>query len=182
MNILIKLLKPFSFVPAIIMMYVIYTFSAQPGEQSGALSYRISFEIVETKDHLLNTNKSFEQLTSEANGIHYYVRKAAHMTEYFLLAVTISLPLYVYGVRGIWLMLLAGALCVGFAGFDEFHQSFVEARAASPKDVFIDSCGAGLGILLVQAFCWSTLHSPEEKNKHKKKKVKPAPNNDQFYQ
>ena len=64
----------------------------------------------------------------EADGIHYYVRKAAHMTEYFLLAIAISFPLYVYGVRGSWLMLLAGIVCVGFAGLDEYHQSFVDAR------------------------------------------------------
>ena len=170
MKTLIKLLKPLSFVPAIVMMYVIYSFSAQTGEESGALSYKISFEIVEARDHIMNTQKSYDQLVFEANGIHYYVRKAAHMTEYFLLAIAISLPLYVYGVRGIWLMLLAGILCVGFAGIDEYHQSFVEARGPSKRDVLIDSLGAGLGILLVQAFCWSTLHAPEPRKKKKRKK------------
>lgn len=54
-------------------------------------------------------NKSPEELSCAADGIHYYVRKAAHMTEYFLLAVAISFPLYVYGVMGIWLMILAGS-------------------------------------------------------------------------
>ena len=87
----------------------------------------------------------------------YYVRKAAHMTEYFLLAVAISFPLYVYGVRGIWLMILAGIVCVGFAGLDEYHQSFVDSRTPSVKDVGIDSIGAMIGVLLVQAFCWSCL-------------------------
>lgn len=170
MKLLITLLKPLSFIPAIVMMYVIYSFSAQPGEVSGALSYRISYEIVETRDHILNTQKSPDQLAAEANGIHYYVRKAAHMTEYFLLAIAVSLPLYVYGVRGIWLILLAGVLCVGFAGFDEYHQSFVESRGPSVRDVFIDSLGAGLGILLVQAFCWSTLHSPDSGRRRRKKR------------
>ena len=169
MKVLIAILKPFSFLPAIIMMYVIYSFSAQTGDESGALSFRISYEIVETKDHILNTGKSADQLVYEANGIHYYVRKAAHMTEYFLLAIAISFPLYVYGVRGVWLMILAGIVCVGFAGFDEYHQSFVEARGPSAKDVFIDSMGAGLGILLVQAFCWSVLNSPDKRKKKKRK-------------
>ena len=63
--------------------------------------------------------ESLEEIAYKADGIHYYVRKAAHMTEYFLLAIAISFPLYVYGVRGIWLMLLAGIVCVGFAGLDE---------------------------------------------------------------
>ena len=125
---------------------------------SGALSYKISYQIVETKNEILASGKSLEQLSQEAAGIEFYVRKAAHMTEYCLLAISISFPLYVYGVRGIWLMLLAGFVCVGFAGLDEYHQSFVEARGPSVRDVGIDSCGAMIGILLVQAFCWSTLH------------------------
>lgn len=147
------------------MMCVIYSFSAQTGDVSGALSYKISYQIVETKNEILASGKSLEQLSQEASGIEFYVRKAAHMTEYCLLAISISFPLYVYGVRGIWLMLLAGFVCVGFAGLDEYHQSFVEARGPSVRDVGIDSCGAMIGILLVQAFCWSTLHTPNRKKR-----------------
>ena len=170
MKVLLAILKPFSFLPAILMMFLIYSFSAQTGEVSGELSYKISYQIVETKNEILNTHKSYEELVYEANSIHYYVRKAAHMTEYFLLAIAISFPLYVYGVRGIWLILLAGIISVGFAGFDEYHQSFVENRGPSVKDVGIDGIGAGLGILLVQAFCWSVLHNPSSGKRRRKKK------------
>lgn len=152
------------------MMCVIYSFSAQTGEVSGALSYKVSYEIVETKNEILDSAKSPDQLSQEASGIEFYVRKAAHMTEYCLLAISISFPLYVYGVRGIWLMLLAGFVCVGFAGLDEYHQSFVDARGPSVRDVGIDSCGALIGILLVQAFCWSTLHNPGGKRSRKRRR------------
>lgn len=151
------------------MMYLIFTFSAQTGEVSGNLSYQISYQIVETKNEVLNQGLSYDELAYEADSIHYYVRKAAHMTEYFLLAVAISFPLYVYRVRGFWLMLLAGIVCVGFAGFDEYHQSFVAGRGPSIKDVGIDSIGAFVGILLVQAFCWSTLHNPSSRKRRKKR-------------
>ena len=90
------------------------------------------------------------------------------MTEYFLLAIAISFPLYVYRVRGIWLMLLAGIVCVGFAGLDEYHQSFVANRGPSVRDVGIDSIGAFIGIILVQVLCWSTLHNPEGKKRKRK--------------
>ena len=172
MKVLLTLLKPLSFLPAILMMLVIYSFSSQTGEVSGELSYKISYQIVETKNEILGTNKSYDELDAEANSIHYYVRKAAHMTEYFALAVAVSFPLYVYGVRGIWLMFLAGAICVGFAGLDEYHQSFVANRGPSVKDVGINSIGAGVGILLVQAFCWSTLHNPAGKRRKKRKRRK----------
>lgn len=164
---MILLLKPLSFLPAIVMMFVIYSFSAQTGEVSGQLSYEVSYQIVETKNELLNENLSYDQLASEADGIHYYVRKAAHMTEYFLLAIAVSFPLYVYRVRGFWLILLAGIICVSFAAFDEYHQSFVANRTPAIKDVGFDSLGAFFGILLVQAFCWSTLHNPGRKRKRK---------------
>ena len=172
MKILITLLKPLSFLPAILMMLVIYSFSSQTGEVSGELSYKVSYQVVETKNEILGTNKSYDELAAEADSINYYVRKTAHMTEYFALAVAVSFPLYVYGVRGIWLMLLAGVICVGFAGLDEYHQSFVANRGPSVKDVGIDSIGAGVGILLVQAFCWSTLHNPAGKKRKKGKKKK----------
>lgn len=164
---LIHFLKPLSFLPTILMMCLIYYFSAQTGEVSGNLSYEVSYQIVETKNEVLGLEHSYDQLREEAYGIQYYVRKAAHMTEYFLLAIAISFPLYVYKVRGFWLMLLAGIVCVGFAGLDEYHQSFVANRGPAVKDVGIDSIGAFIGILLVQAFCWSTLHSPEKKKKKK---------------
>ena len=170
MKILIFLLKPLSFLPAILMMIVIYSFSAQEGEVSGNLSYQVSYKIVETKNNLLNEGKGYETLSYEANSIHYYVRKAAHMTEYFLLAIAISFPLYVYRVRGIWLVLLAGIFCVGFAGFDEYHQSFVAGRAPAPKDVGFDSLGAFIGIILVQAFCWSSMHNPAGTKKVRRKR------------
>lgn len=153
-------------------MFLIFSFSAQTGEVSGELSYKISYQIVETKNEVLNENKSYDDLAVAADSIHYYVRKAAHMTIYFLLAITISFPLYVYRVRGVWLMLLAGIVCVAFAGFDEYHQSFVAGRGPSIKDVGIDSVGAFIGILLVQAFCWSTLHNPtgRRRKKHRQRR------------
>ena len=128
------------------MMYIIFSFSAQTGEVSGNLSYKISYQIVETKNELLNTGKSYEELAYEAEQIHYYVRKAAHMTEYCLLAVAVSFPFYVYRIRGLRLFLLAGIICVGFAGLDEYHQSFVAGRSPGIRDVGFDSLGALIGM------------------------------------
>ena len=71
MKILITLLKPLSFVPALLMMYIIFSFSAQTGEISGNLSYQISYDIVEIKSDILSENKSSDQLAYEADGIHY---------------------------------------------------------------------------------------------------------------
>ena len=82
-----------------------------------------------------------EKIQELADEYQYPVRKLAHMTEYCLLAICVSLPLYVYGLRGFALTFLAGILCVAFAASDEFHQTTVANRGPSVKDVGIDSIG-----------------------------------------
>lgn len=148
------LLKPFSFVPALMMMYLIFSFSAQDGTTSGNLSYKVSEIIVESANEAFELNWSDSEINYYIERIHHPVRKLAHMTEYFLLAVSVSFPLYVYGVRGLWLPILAGGICVGFAALDEYHQSFVAGRGPSKKDVGIDSIGVLAGVLVVQFICF----------------------------
>lgn len=152
---IIYLLKPFSFLPAIAVMYLIFNFSSQTGIDSGNLSHEISYKIVSAADIILDKNLSEYDKQAYTDRIELPVRKLAHMTEYFVLAICISFPLYVYGVRGLLLILFAGLFCVGFACTDEFHQSFVAGRGPSKRDVMIDSAGALFGIILVQIFCHS---------------------------
>ena len=176
------LLKPLSFIPAILLMMMIYRFSAQPAEVSSQLSYKVSYKIVETADYLFDTNLDYWQMDEWANRIHGVTRKLAHMTEYFALAVAVSFPLYVYGVHGIWLMLLAGMICVGFAAGDEYHQSFVSGRSPSVKDIGIDSFGVFWGIILVRIIGWTgrkTIFRPKKK-KVKTKKIKKNNKNYQY--
>ena len=53
------LLKPLSFLPALMLMYMIYSFSAQPGEVSSALSYKVSYKIVQTADYIFDGGHGF---------------------------------------------------------------------------------------------------------------------------
>ena len=153
-ELLINVIRPFSFLPAILIMYAIFTLSGQSGEVSAGLSFKVSYKIVEVKSRIAGEYKDEYQLAYEAELIHPKVRKLAHMTEYFCLAIAVSFPFYVYSLRGIPLMLVAGIICVGFAGLDEYHQSFVAGRGPSSRDVAIDSVGIFFGILAVRIFCW----------------------------
>lgn len=54
-------------------------------------------------------------------------------------------------------MLVAGLICVGFACGDEYHQSFVDGRGPSVRDVGIDSIGVFAGIIAVRICCWTVL-------------------------
>jgi VanZ family protein len=80
--------------------------------------------------------------------VHFFVRKAAHLTEYAVLAVLFCRALRGW-VGGFWrriAFILASALI--FAAADEFHQWFVASRTASLGDVLLDASGALLGLMI----------------------------------
>ena len=147
-------LKPFSFLPALFMLYVIFQLSAQPGEISGDLSRKVTHEILVIANESFETGWSNAQIEVYTEAFHPYVRKLAHVTEYFLLAICVSFPLYVYRLRGLALTILAGGFCVVCACLDEYHQSFVAGRGPSGRDVLIDSIGILSGIILVRIVCF----------------------------
>ena len=146
------ILKPLSFLPALCMMYLIFSFSAQSGPQSSELSLSVSEKLLMAADRILELDLDPARLAAYAQAIHGLVRKLAHVTEYFLLAVCVALPLYVYRLRGFWLVLAAGLFCICFAGLDEYHQSFISGRSPSLRDVGIDSIGIFAGIYFTRIF------------------------------
>jgi len=157
------LLKPLSFVPAILIMYMIYNFSSQDGTTSSSLSYTVGVKIYLAANKLLSLNLTDTQIAELSMNNQFYIRKAAHITEYFLLAMSVSLPLYVYRLRGILLSFIAGAFCVCYAFLDEYHQSFTYGRSPQLRDVMIDSIGIFAGIIIVRIICYigrKTIFSP----------------------
>ena len=144
------LLKPLSFLPAIAMMIFIFYMSSQPADDSAGLSFEVSKALVQKYNTWGHKGMSDMSLVTLAMVIHGYVRKAAHVFEYFLLAICVGLPFYVYRIRGIGLMLLTGLICVGYAALDEYHQVFVPGRSGEPRDVLIDSIGIFFGVILVR--------------------------------
>jgi VanZ family protein len=75
--------------------------------------------------------------------MHAVIRKTAHLTEYFILSIFLFLAQRGKGQGwklrwAIWAIFM----CAGYASLDEFHQSFVPSRTASPWDSLIDTTGA----------------------------------------
>lgn len=170
-NFLRFLLKPLAFVPALVMIFIIFNFSQQPGDVSAGLSLKISRKIVVTTNEVLDRHWDEAQITHYTERIHYYVRKAGHVTEYFILAITITLPLYVvFGLRHVVLFVISCLICILLACFDEYHQTFIYGRTGTPKDVLIDSIGIFSGVLVSEVFCFAgrkTIFAPLEKKRRR---------------
>jgi VanZ family protein len=97
--------------------------------------------------------------------LHFGIRKAAHVTEFgvFSIAVFHGVRGDRYGWRPEW-ALITLLIAVGYAGLDEWHQSFVPMREARFRDVLIDSTGALLAQVLVWGYAKlhrNSVQSPE---------------------
>jgi VanZ family protein len=83
------------------------------------------------------------------------IRKLGHLTEYAVLAMLLWRALRGgTNWRAKITILFIGTwfACAIFAASDEFHQSFVPSRTASPIDVMIDIAGALLGLAICSMF------------------------------
>jgi len=76
------------------------------------------------------------------------LRKVAHALEYAVLAILCSRALKGSEVQPPVHLYSAFAIAVLYAVSDEFHQSFVPGREATPLDIGIDSIGSAIGIYL----------------------------------
>ena len=136
---------PKAWFPAAAWMVVIFLMSAASGDISGEQSGLIVRMILAVHGVFFgNTPLAPETIDL----IHTFVRKAAHMSEYAVLAL-----LYLYALckneakRPLRTALL---LCTMYAATDEIHQAFVPDRGPSPIDVMIDTAGAGVGLALAR--------------------------------
>lgn len=128
---------------------MMFGFSAQNGQESGGLSFFLSKKFVQMADYFETGEWSLAQLNSRAEMLQFFVRKAAHFSEYALLGILE----YLLACEGLKtdkkrIPLVGGILFLsGMA--DEFHQWFVPGRYASIWDVCLDFAGGMTGMLLV---------------------------------
>ena len=81
--------------------------------------------------------------------IEFFLRKMAHVTVFFILTLALFFLLYQYITRASVAVLLSFVGGFALAVLDEYRQSFVPGRVASPVDVFVDMIGVTLAVLLI---------------------------------
>lgn len=81
--------------------------------------------------------------------VEFFIRKAAHVTTYFLIGLFASLGLREF-VKPTWLRAILTVLsAAGLAAFDEFHQMLTGDRQPTFDDVMLDTTAALIAVVLV---------------------------------
>lgn len=148
---------------AIVWMCIIFAFSAQPKEESGAVSASFTYHMVSSTRTFFHLDLSDARVKEISDAIEGFIRKVAHMAEFGVLSVL----LYIW--IGQWEVgfLRRGATATGatavYAATDEIHQLFVPGRAGRFSDVCIDSAGALAGVIVFALFVKLVQHVHERK-------------------
>jgi VanZ family protein len=115
-------------------------------------SYQHSSRIIVPLLHWLFPHMS----EAHVEAIHHFCRKCAHLTEYAVLALflwrAVRKPAWHDSRPWRWREAAIAVLIVfAYASTDEFHQIFVPSRTPMVSDVFIDTSGAVIGMLVLWA-------------------------------
>ncbi|CAM2760538.1 VanZ family protein [Hathewaya histolytica] len=141
-----KLDKLVYFTPSFIWMGIIFYFSHQVGD----VSSKNNHFIVSYVDKISSSLVKFIGY----DNLNVLVRKSAHVTEYLILFLLLFYGFYRFykntRYKCLWKSSVLSALStILYACTDEFHQIFVIGREGKIFDVFVDSIGALIGIIIV---------------------------------
>ena len=121
-------------------VFVIFSFSLQSGEVSGQLSGSIVSWIIKKIESIV---------VFDFKLLEFLIRKAAHITEFFILGIFVMITLMQIDVakRYIWAL----TMCILVAISDETLQLFSFGRAGQISDVLLDSLSAlvAIGIIYI---------------------------------
>ena len=139
---------------------VIYKLSAMNSKSSGNASESIISIFVEdtikvtNKYGLTNLNINSQKIDKVSDIINFPLRKVAHAFVYFVLSIMILFTInYIKkNKKYFWSLLISLSIIITLAGLDEFHQTFVDGRSGSIKDVIIDVSGAVIGIFIFSTY------------------------------
>jgi VanZ family protein len=133
--------------PVLFWMFIIFSAS------SDRMSFSHSSRIIGPILHWLFPHMSDQSV----HAVVFAVRKAAHVTEYAILALLVwrALRKPNAGNPRLWQWSHAGSALLFVALYatgDEIHQAFVPTRQASVWDVLLDTLGGAFGLLFLWIF------------------------------
>ena len=139
-----KTKKIITFILIVLWMILIFYFSNQVSDESSKLSGGLTHKILEAI-HMLDGKTLEEQLTIET-----LIRKLAHFFLYALGGILILVHINLYKITDNNKVIISWILGTTYAITDEIHQLFVPGRSGEIRDVFIDSLGIIIGIIIIR--------------------------------
>jgi VanZ family protein len=108
----------------------------------------------------LTPHVTYQQYTR----LHFLIRKAAHLTEYAILACLL-LRAFRAGVARAWhwrWATLSFALVALHAGLDEYHQTYTQSRTGAVSDSVLDMAGG----LIALSLLWLNRRKPASRDRY----------------
>ena len=128
-------------------LFTIFRFSSQNGTQSKGISTKVTeFILSFSQKYQKADTKEKTQIRNRTNAI---MRKVAHFSIYTLLGFLLMGLMTKTKIKEKWRILITVGLGIIYAILDEFHQSFSPGRTPKITDVYIDTLGIILGVLLI---------------------------------
>ena len=124
---------------------VIFSLSFQKSDETTKTSFGVTRSVVSVYLKITN-NYSEDSLNKLVEEIHPMIRKVAHFSEFFILAILTMVVLNDFKFKYKYLYTII--FCLVIASFDESIQYFVDGRVSSLKDVLIDTSGSIVYTLL----------------------------------
>ena len=127
---------------------IIFGFSNQDGEQSAGISTKITKMFLENSKKYQESNKNDKEIIFKRT--QKIIRKLAHFSIYTSVGFLLMLLFVTYKqLTNKKKIIISTIIGVIYASSDEIHQKFIAGRSAQITDVYIDTLGIILGILLV---------------------------------
>ena len=104
----------------------------------------------------------FSGIPDLKSGLEYdfFLRKAAHITEYFILTLLLYRAFKgTFSIGFFYLFILPAAASLIYAVSDEIHQSFVPGRTCTLRDIMIDSIGVACFLLYKNRFIYYNINT-----------------------
>ena len=133
-------------IPAAVWMIVIYWLSDRPSTESSVQSGGLTMRIVNlmTQSSGLNDAQQMERTLY----LEPYIREAAHVLEYVILAVLVLIAVRAFTSDCGRAALITVLVCFLYACTDEWHQYYIPGRAAEYMDIMLDTSGAAAAMLI----------------------------------
>lgn len=144
---------------------VIFKFSNEDSIKSGNTSKKITNQITKNIDSIQKLDKV--EKTKELDRIESIIRKIAHFSLYTLVGILLMAICSTYNLNEIIRIIISLLSGIVYAISDEIHQMFIAGRTAKPTDVFIDTLGVILGIVITMLI----LKIISNRNKKEKSKI-----------